>query len=386
MENNKLNERIQENLETKIAISNFQKEEKKMPKNKITKMVATFIVSIGIMMGVAYAGTMIYENIWKEPRRVQLSSETEVEVTQEVIEKNVSEEEAKEIAQNKLKEMGLEEEEFVETDHYKESGTEEIYYRFFTNHQWSITIEGKTGEFFEIWNHQEHEKEWEEHTLTKEEAIQVAKEWYRKLGYQEGEYKLAKLITQSQGGETEKPGYEFDARFYKQYDDLYNTYECVSISFYVKDKKLKYYRVENDKFEKNPLEITKEKAIEIATNEDRKVETKEIISTEAELRIERMNGNAYARLHNTEEYYKPMTTVDVPMEEQVYYQTEDRIRRVWVVSFNYGEEPGTDVVTRYAKGTYTYFVDATTGEIIGGDPSDYLRWDNQWAKQYAVSD
>ncbi len=384
MENNELSRKIQEKLEIKIAISNFQKEENKMKKNKVTKMVAIFVASIGITMGVAYAGTKIYENIWKEPKRVQLTPETEV--TQEMIEKSVSEEEAKEIAQNKLKELGLEEE-IVGTDHYKESGTEEVYYRFLTTNQWSITIEGKTGEFFEIWNLQKynkHNKEWEQHTLAKEEAIQVAKEWYQKLGYQEGEYKLAKLIIQSSGGETKKPGYEFEARFYKQYDDLYNTYECISISFLAKDKELKYYRVENDKFEKNPLEITKEKAIEIAKNEDRKVETKEIIKTEAELRIERMNGNAYARLHNTEEYYKPMTTVDVPMEEQVYYQTQNRVRRVWVVSFNYGEEPGTDVVTRYAKGAYTYFVDATTGEIIGGDSDDYLRWDNQWAKEYAV--
>ena len=258
-------------------------------------------------------------------------------------------------------------------------------YRFFTDDQWSITINGQTGEFFEVWNHK-YEEEWKKYTLSKKEAIEVAKEIYQKLGYKEGEYQLIKMIPFTEKGDMEKEGYQFDARFYKKYDDLYNGYECVSISFFVKDKQLNYYRVENDKFDNNPVEITKEEAIEIATKEDREVENKEIISTEAELRIEKMNGNAYARLHNTEEYYKPMTTTEVPIEEQVYYQTEERIRRVWVVSFNYGEEPGTDVVTRYAKGTYSYFVDATTGEIIGGTTSDYLRWNNHWEEQYAVED
>lgn len=257
-------------------------------------------------------------------------------------------------------------------------------YRFSTDDQWSITINGQTGEFFEIWNCQKYEKEWAQYTLSKEEAIQVAKELYQKLGYRQGEYQLIKMIPQTEDGDMQKEGYEFDARFYKQYDDLYNGYQCVSISFYVKDKILKCYRVENEKFDNNPVELTKEEAIEIATKEDRKVENKEIISIEAELRIEKMNGNAYARVYNTEEYYKPMTTTDVPLEEQVHYQTENRVRRVWVVSFNYGEEPGTDVVTRYAKGTYSYFVDATTGEIIGGTTSDYLRWNNFWEKQYAV--
>lgn len=381
MNQDKLNERILERVENKIAISNFKKEEYKVPKSEITKMVATFIVSVGIMMGVVYAGTIIYENIWKEPQRVELSNQ---EITPEVVKKNITEEEAKNIAQDKLAEIGLTEEEIIGTDHYNPIGTEEIMYRFNTINQWSISINGLTGEFFDIWNIQKFDEQWKQYTITRNEAIEIAKEWYKKLGYEEGEYKLAKLMVQNNFGKKEDPGYRFDAIFYKQYDDLYNIYESVLITFLAKDKKLMTYRVENSKFENNPLEISKEKAIEIATNEDRKIENKEIINTEAELRIEKMNGNAYARLHNTEEYYKPMTTTDVPLEERVYYQTEDRVRRVWVVSFNYGEEPGTDVVTRYAKGTYSYFVDSTTGEIIGGDTSDYLRWDNLWAKEYAV--
>ena len=73
MNNSELNERILKKLQNKIAISNFKKEEFNMSKSKILKMVATFIISIGITMGVVYAGTIVYEKIWKEPQRVDLS-------------------------------------------------------------------------------------------------------------------------------------------------------------------------------------------------------------------------------------------------------------------------------------------------------------------------
>ncbi len=380
MENNEWNSKILEKVQNKIAISNFKEEEFNMAKNKILKMVATFVISIGITMGVAYAGTIVYEKIWKEPQRVDLSDH---EITQEIVEKNITEEEAKETAKNKLIEIGLIEEEIIGTDHYRVDGTEKMMYRFNTNNKWTITINGTTGEFFDLTLNR-YDKNDENCRISREEAISVAKEHYQKLGYEPDEYQLVKLRANDKQGVETGNGYQFFAEFYKKYDDLYNTYESIHISFMAKDKKLVSYRVENTKFENNPLEISKEKAIEIATAEDRKVERKEIISTEAELRIEKMNGNAYARLHNTDEYYKPMTTTNVPREDIVYYQTENRVRRVWVVSFNYGEEEGTDVVTRYAKGTYSYFVDATTGEIIGGDNSDYLRWDNLWSEEYAV--
>ena len=48
------------------------------------------------------------------------------------------------------------------------------------------------------------------------------------------------------------------------------------------------YSVQNYKFDNNPIEITKEEAIEIAKVEDRKVETNEIIDTNAEIRIKKI--------------------------------------------------------------------------------------------------
>lgn len=105
MKQEELKQKILQKVQTQIAIANFQKEENKMSKRKILKMVATFVITIGVMMGVAHAGTVIYEKIWKEPQRITL--EEEHQIPPEIVNKNITEEEAKEIAKNKLIELEI---------------------------------------------------------------------------------------------------------------------------------------------------------------------------------------------------------------------------------------------------------------------------------------
>ncbi len=62
MNNEEMNKKIQKKVQTKLAISNFQEsEENTVPKNKILKMVATFILAIVIVGGVTYGGIKIVE-------------------------------------------------------------------------------------------------------------------------------------------------------------------------------------------------------------------------------------------------------------------------------------------------------------------------------------
>ena len=63
MSNNKLNKDILEKVKTKLAISSFEEKEmnNSMPKNKILKTVATFIIAVGIIGSVTYAGVKIVE-------------------------------------------------------------------------------------------------------------------------------------------------------------------------------------------------------------------------------------------------------------------------------------------------------------------------------------
>ena len=374
MNNDELQKRIIEKVQDKIAIFEMNKEDKKMKQStkKIMNIAATVVVTIGLSVGTVYAGTIIYEKIWKEPTRIDLSED---KITDEIINKSISEEEAKKIAQDKLIQVGLTTEKITGTDHYRESGTEKLNYRFVTDN-WSITINGQTGEFYDL-SLNTYDKSVEDYTMTKEEAIEVGKQYYKDLGYKEGEYEFAEIVPLWENGGS------YSARFYKKYGDLYNKAESIWIEFYAKEHQLHGYSVENHKCENNPIKITKEKALEIAINEDKKIENRPIAKTNAELRIKEMNAEAYARLNNTEEYYKPMTTPDVPSEEIVAYSTEGRVRTVWVVVLEYEDEEA-DIVNKVAKGQYSYYIDSTTGEIIGGESSDALRWENYWFEKNKV--
>lgn len=379
MNNDNLSNRILEKVQDRIAIFEFEKEDNNMKRStkKFANIVAILIMIVGLSVGTVYAGNVIYEKIWKEPTRLDVKDD---EITDEIIGKNVTEEYAKKVAQDKLIQVGLENEEIIGTDHYRLSGTDAVDYRFITDN-WAITIDGQTGEFSNLLLNT-YDKSVEEYTMSRNEAITVAKEYYKKLGYQEGEYELAELVPLWDYGEDHGENYSgnYSARFYKKYGDLYNMGERVWIEFYAKDHKLHGYSVGNSKCEDNAIKITKEEAIQIATNEDRKVENRPIIRTNAELKIRSMNGNAYARLNNTEEYYKPRIPNDGTIRESITYKTDGRIRKVWVVVFEYSDE-GTDIVDKVTKGQYSYFVDATTGEIIGGETSDSLRYENYWLEK-----
>ena len=87
--------------------------------------------------------------------------------------------------------------------------------------------------------------------------------------------------------------------------------------------------------------------------------------------VVKMNADAYDRTNNKEEYYKSKQTVDYPLEKRNYYVVEERVRNAWVVEITYEDNYDDDIVKRYTEGKYNYFVDCTTGEIIGGASMNY---------------
>lgn len=223
-------------VKLKIAISKIKEENDIVMKSKtksIFRTIVTTITGIILSTGVVFAGTIIYEKIWKEPTRINA---TDNEITNEILAKNIPEEEAKKIAKNKLIALGFKNEEIKEIDHYRVSGTERVNYRFLTNNR-EITIDGKTGEFYDLIA-TTYDKSVEKYTMTKNEAIEIGKEYYKKLGYQKGEYEFVEIVPLWDNGGN------YSARFYKKYGDLYNVGESIWIDFYAKDHKLHSYRVE----------------------------------------------------------------------------------------------------------------------------------------------
>ena len=120
--------------------------------------------------------------------------------------------------------------------------------------------------------------------------------------------------------------------------------------------------IDNNNFENNPIIITKEEAIEIATNKEKEFSNLEISDTTADLSIEKMNIFIYCLENNI-------------TNENGEIKTEDITRNVWVVDVKHNKETKPkDAEIETVKKLYNkkYYIDATTGEIIGGEQSEYF--------------
>ena len=362
-------------IKTKIAISKIKEENDIVMENKtkgILKMVATATVGVILSTGVVFAGTMMYENIWKTPEKIEVSSgdfEEITKITEESKKENMSEEKAKEIAINKLNEIQFNSN-IVGTNHYKEYDSNKIWYRFDTEDNYEISIDGQTGEFYDIWNNNDIQDL--NKYITVEEAIETANKYYKLFGFKENEYEITRIYSNNKSGNDKGPGFKIDIEYCKKYGDLENCYERISIAVESKNKDIDYFRVENIPFDNNEVIKTEQEAIEFALKEDEKIATNKVESTQAKLMIVKMNADAYNRINNKEKYYEAMQTPNYPNEERDYYKVDDKVRKAWVVVITYEDDYGEDTVKRYTEGKYSYFVDATTGEIIGGHPSDYI--------------
>ncbi len=371
-----MNEEIKEKLKTKIAISQIKNEEEKAMNKKgnfIFKNIGIAACVLMSLTGVVFAGSKVIENIWKTPEKVQISSgdlEEITKITEESKQENMTEEKAKEIAINKLNEIGFNSN-IVGTNHYKEFDSNKIWYRFDTEDNYEISIDGQTGEFFDIWNNNRNIQDTKKY-MTEEQAKELANKYYKLFGYKEGEYEITDVQSVNNEGNDKGPGFRMTVTYNKKYGDVYNPYEYISITLESKNMEMDMFRVDNIPFDNNEVVITENEAVNIALKEDEKIETNKVESTKAKLMVVKMNADAYNRINDKDKYYEAMQTPNYPIEERNYYNVDDRVRKAWVVVINYEDNYNGDIAKRYTEGKYSYFVDATTGEIIGGHTLDYI--------------
>lgn len=371
-----MNEEIKEKLKTKIAISQIKNEEEKAMNKKENFIFKNIGIAACVLMsltGVVFAGSKVIENIWKTPEKVQISSgdlEEITKITEESKQENMTEEKAKEIAINKLNEIGFNSN-IVGTNHYKQFDSNKIWYRFDTEDNYEISIDGQTGEFFDIWNNNRNTQDTKKY-MTEEQAKELANKYYKLFGYKEGEYEITDVQSVNNEGNDKGPGFRMTVTYNKKYGDVYNPYEYISITLESKNMEMDMFRVDNIPFDNNEVVITENEAVSIALKEDEKIETNKVESTKAKLMVVKMNADAYNRINDKDKYYEAMQTPNYPIEERNYYNVDDRVRKAWVVVINYEDNYNGDIAKRYTEGKYSYFVDATTGEIIGGHTLDYI--------------
>lgn len=345
----------------KIAACEFEKENIKKTNKNIPKLVATFVITTTVTGGLVYAtGNAIYEKIWKQPEKYEFS----YEVTEKDKENAISEEEARKKAEEYLRKIGLEDEISGLGLMKSWRGNDVIWDIGFT--KGTMQMDSK-GNFQSLNIPSYNYKIPYNYGITREEARKTAKELLLKYNPNNNsdEYELVSL---KRNMENDEASYIWYADFYKKYGDLYNQYEKISIGWVPTINGLYSLNIENSKYENNEQKISKEDAIKIATEKDKKIETRyNIASTEAEIGIDKMNTDVVYREKNLEDYEKGTINFEPDengtykiKEDAEFYKVENRVRKVWEVTIYY------DYYKYDYPERYVYYVDATTGEIIGG--------------------
>lgn len=394
MNQEQLNKNILKKVKRKIAISNFQKEDTGMFKSRIVKMVATFVLATGLTASVVFAGTMVYEKVFKEPKKYGSyeeviqdirESQGSQEVTKEDEEKAVNMEEAIIEANKFLNKLGYENQEFVTKELKKNyiMGAELVYY-FTTdtnlNKGIHVGINAENGKCVDFSDENLKYTNFKADQLTKEEAIEKANEIYNLFGLKENEYKIKETLEcpyyfQNNEGVDK----QWMVTYYKVYGEALNQFERVQVMFTVVNGELKVYSAfianENVEYKDNPVQITKEEAEKIALEQDKKLTDNEVDWIVTKQQIRQMNSWIYVLEQNGGKYpeFKVEKQEDGTTIQYNEYETVKNIaRKVWTVNIHY-KQGESDPNNEKKYNSKSIFVDVTTGEVIGGADESY--WD-----------
>lgn len=368
------NNKIFEKVKMKIAISNVKKEDIVMKKSKlnISKGIGIAACIALSMTGVVFASSKIIESIWKNPEKINPT----YEIVDEIRKTNITIDEAKEVAINKLEEVGFNSN-IIKQEERKTYNNENIDYLFTTETEYEITIEGSTGQFLEIRNCKEFKQD-ENKAYTLEEAKEIADKYFKQFGFDKDGFEFTKVQVDvgpdvKKGGEQTR-GSRLEVRYNKKYDNQISSSQYVNIVLDTGlEDRFESIRTENETFENNEYIITKDEAISKAKEYDKNITDMKITETKAEKKIVKMNDKAYSRMQNYKEFYEPMQNENFDNSKYNYYDVDEKLRNAWVVVLKYDDKYfSDDVVKRYSEGAFTYYVDATTGEIIGGEILDGL--------------
>ena len=361
MENKDFNNKILENVKLKIAISNFEKEEKPMSKQKVLKMVAMFVVIIGLLASVTYAGSVIYEKIFKEPEKIENYID-ELKVTDEDLANVISKEEAVNKAKEELKryKIDLDVNKIQSVELEKNPNYDEITYIISLSKTEQFFIDARTGvlnyfcvdEFLSL-------EELEKCTSTREDVLEQAKLKLKEYGYDENEYKIS--YVNSNNGDDENKSYLWYIWFSKEYDGVFNEYQSISMTFIPKINMVQSLSISDEPFDNNEIKITMEQAIDIAKEKDKIINSENYIQkgVDAKLEIIRVNPEVYLKENGLENGNKVATLEDGSTYSYYEYKMNGRVRKAYKVTISYENRP--------LGLTRTYYVDVTTGEVIGGE-------------------
>lgn len=366
---NDLNSKIEIPNELDTVIKNGLNKKKSNVLN--FKKIASFLIITFGTSGIVFAGSVVYDkNIWKDPERVVVESVENSNNKNEFKQSTISEDDARKKANEILEKFGYESDKIKTIkleNHIDDYGSN---WNITTEQNISISIEENEDAGFSVRNDNILNKGITNYRTTKEEAKNTAKEIAQKYGYDTKEYGYIKVESNL---DSDKDSYIYNVTFCKEYNGIKNPYESIQISFIPEINEVYGFTFVNKKFENNSVEITKEKAEEIVLSEEQKLSAKykmyNIEKLDTELKIVSMNGYANFRANEYEQLHE-QTSENYPYEKWVFYRTESRIRMAWQVKVMYDIPDNINKFDRCYNindEKFSYYIDVTTGEVIGGE-------------------
>lgn len=322
------------------------------------KTIISIFISILVTSGIVFAGYITYEKIWKKPQEI-VSNDFEItnEDKSNALEDKILEEKAvAELEKLGYKSVTIKEHELIKDTYYSK-----LYYHIIANPQenndeLNIMLDAKSGDFisFGILN---TENQPTQYRSTIDDVKETAKKLLLDLNLITNEYKITKAFGNNDNTEQSS---SYQVWFAREYDGIINNYQEVCIEFIPVINKIILLNVTNEDFNNNPIEINENDAKKIAEDKN-SILFKELAvdNIETSLGIEKMNEKIYIQENGIDE----KSTFEIENGETTIvgdkYKKDLMIRKVYKVKFNYKENPNKYIYTEY-------FIDTTTGEIIGG--------------------
>lgn len=335
--------------------------------NKVAMIILSLIMSGTVVFATSY---MVYESIWKEPEKITKEEiENEVQKIKEPIteaEKSelITEEQAVEKSNDILEKIGYKED-FNEVNIIR--GYDSKMHYILKGKNVTVNLNPENGAFEYFCNNRIANKKVVGEDISEEKAREIVKEIYTKLN----------VISENDGYEIMKSEKKdmasgnivnsmWEVSYAKKHGDSFDKDTIFTTCFFVENGEPIFYIIrgkrEND-FENNPVVLSKEEAIKIAESKEKELTDIEFSVIKCDLEIKKINTFFYQLENNI-----------VIEEEDSYYKVDDISRNVWVIKIEHQEKGDVsnyssfDYFKKY--GNKYYYIDATTGEIVGGSQAE----------------
>lgn len=348
---------------------------KKLRKRQIIRTISTACATVILTSGVAIGGFIVYEKVWKEPKQYTYeelkNTIADTEVSDEEKKDLISEEQAKQTALEIAKNLGYENEvvESIELKQNKIEEYEEKYYEIKTSDNIDnieIKINATDGQIMAFDNMNLLDKEENNKDITNQEVINIVNNIYGKIKLETSNYELEECNEEDISYRGKEKNV-WNVTYYKKYNGIINPYERLIFYLIINQNDVKVcsiYTDQNGVYEDNPEVITEQEAINIAINKEKEITDNEIINIKAELGIRKQNSYIFELEQSANKDINEKET----NKDSTININENLIRNVWIINIKHENNKNGYNVEDYLKGvSKQYYIDKTTGEIIGGN-------------------